>query len=134
MPVEVPVISAVLKDRDLKSLVKLAKKCGLAGWKSMRKEQLVKALSRTRKPQAKLKPRIKAKVVARALRNGSKKNKLAARPHVNGKIRPAPKNGRVHLNGNANGKAISHKPVKNTRATQKIQKAHAHRENTGHHQ
>ena len=57
LPVEVPVVSAVpLKDKDLKSLVKLAKMRGLAGWKSMRKEQLVKALNRTRKPQPKIKP------------------------------------------------------------------------------
>jgi hypothetical protein len=126
--VEVPVVSAVpLKDKDLKSLVKLAKMRGLAGWKSMRKEQLVKALNRTRKPQPKIKPRIKSKTLSRALRSGSKSSKPAARAHVNGKTRPAAKNGRVHLNGKANGKAASHKRA-NARATLKIQKVHAHRE------
>jgi hypothetical protein len=128
--VEVAVTSAVsLKDRDLKSLAKLAVARGLAGWKSMRKEQLVKALSRTRKPQPKIKPRIKAKAVSRTLRPSGKTSKGTARPHVNGKAtRPAAKNGRVHLNGKANGKVASHKPVKNARASLKIQKAHAHRE------
>ena len=126
--------AAALKDKNLQSLVKLAKTRGLAGWKSMRKEQLVKALSRTHKPLPKNKPRIKAKVVARALRAGSKKSKAAGRLHVNGKAtQPAAKNGRAHLNGKANGKVASHKAVsqkaaKNSRATQKIQKAHAHRE------
>ncbi|MGI8978792.1 MAG: DUF4912 domain-containing protein [Pirellulaceae bacterium] len=125
--------AAALKDKNLQSLVKLAKTRGLTGWKSMRKEQLVKALSRTRKPLPKTKPRIKAKVVARALRASSKKSKPTTRLHVNGKAtRPALKNGHAHLNGKANGvashKAVAQKAAKNSRATQKIQKVHAHRE------
>jgi uncharacterized protein len=134
--VEVPVTkSAALKDKDLKSLTKLAKSRGLAGWKSMRKEQLVTALSRTRAPQPKIKPRIKPKTAARVLRvGGNASSKPAVGPHANGKAtRLADKNDRVHLNGKSNGKVSSHKKVsqkgvKNSRATQKIQKAHAHRE------
>jgi len=121
--------TADLKHKNLKSLAKLAQSSGLAGWKSMRKEQLVKALSRTRKQ----KPMPKPKVVTRGLRAARKSSKptraQANGKHINGKsAKLVSKHGRVHLNGKTNGKAASHKPVRNARATQKIQKAHANRE------
>jgi hypothetical protein len=86
---------ATLKSYTLKDLVELAKKSGVPGWKSMRKEQLVKALTRVQKTkapaaQSKSKPAAKATAARRPApaRNGMKTNGHSAKspPSI-----PAPK-------------------------------------------
>ncbi len=92
---------ATLKSYTVKDLAELAKKSGLAGWQSMRKEQLVKALVRaqkTKKPASEAKSKTNSKPAAArsrgassarsassansapARRNGSSKSVSAAKP------------------------------------------------------
>jgi hypothetical protein len=70
---------ATLKSYSLKDLADLAKKSGVSGWQSMRKEQLVKALTRaqkTKKPATQSKSKPAKTTAARkgaTVRNGSAK-------------------------------------------------------------
>ena len=122
------ITTATLKDKSWKTLARIAKSSGLPGWKSMRKEQLVKALTRSIKP----KRAVKGKIVARVHRASKPGKAASARSHVNGKhARPASaKLRRMHVNGSArsNGKASAHKSVRTARTVQKIQKVQAQRE------
>jgi hypothetical protein len=100
--VESPLITpATLKSYTLKDLSELAKKSGLSGWQSMRKEQLVKALlrvQRTKKPSPASKPRA-SKTSAAPRRNGALTNgSRHARP---AKVST---NGNGHAHRAANGK------------------------------
>lgn len=99
--VERPLITpATLKSYTLKDLASLARKSGVAGWQTMRKEQLVKALARvhkTKKPAAPTKasrPVSKSKPAAKATAkpNGAAKvaTNGAIKSNLNGAAKASP--------------------------------------------
>ena len=102
--------TARLKSQNLKDLAAMARRRGVSGWSSMRKEQLVKALARRANAE------LKAKTARKA--TAAKSSKSLSRPA----------NRSTSLNGTAvNGKAHA-RPAKSTKATIRIQKVHAQRE------
>lgn len=100
----------------------MAKSKGLAGWHSMRKDELVKALVRSAKKRSRPRPtalKSSKSQPAKVLRRGTT---VKAHPaHANG----SPANG----SSKVNGKAPHGKPsAKQVRITERIQKANAQRE------
>jgi hypothetical protein len=100
------ITTASLKDYSLKELSKLAQRSGVTGWKSMKKDALVKAILRSRKSSPAAKPKVAAK--------STSSNK-----------RPVAKNGHATTRKPATKRPLS--PAKG-RTLAKIQKANAHRE------
>lgn len=135
--VERPLITpATLKSYTVKDLAELARKSGLAGWQSMRKEQLVKALARALKPkkpaEAKAKPAAKTAVATKSSRPAPI---VAAANHrrtgVNGS---AATNGKAHSSAKSNGKAAPASPApklppaRPSRVARQIQRLNGERE------
>ena len=99
---------ASLKDYTCKDLAQMAKQRGIAGWHSMRKDDLVRAIMKAaRRANG-----------ARNGRNGAKNGSAASR-----RTKPVDKNGPAR-----NGKKSSAAKVKPTAVQRKIQRAHAKRE------
>ena len=93
------ITAASLKSYTAKDLAQMAKQRGIAGWHSMRKDQLVKALIKTGKPQ----------------RNGKSAAKTALKPKTS-----------TPASGGSNRSAVRRRP---TAAQRKIRAVHAAREN-----
>jgi hypothetical protein len=142
------ITTASLKTQSWKELADMAKRKGLAGWRSMRKDDLVKALMRASKskpasrlPAATSKGKSKpsagsapkknsgSKSVSPVARNGHKRSTSGS--STNGNSSASPKhaaNGTKH-GEIANGKSHSAKPTaKQGKATERIQKVYAERE------
>lgn len=98
---------ATLKSYSLKDLGELARKSGLSGWQSMRKEQLVKALVKAHKAK---KPATDAK--SKPAKSATARRSTSA-------------NGRA---GAAKGKAAAPSPARAARIAKQIQKLNAERE------
>jgi len=103
------ITTASLMSQNLKDLAAMAKRKGVSGWSSMRKQQLVKALARRAKAQANS-------------RDATRSSKSTRRPAATRVVRPA-KNHAARLNGKAHGRA-----AKSAKAVVRIQKVHAERE------
>jgi hypothetical protein len=102
--------TANLKSQSWKHLADLARRKGVSGWSSMRKDQLVRALARRAKPN----------VTARKSSSKPVTSKARSSRSI---IRPLQLNGA----GRQNGKA-PRKRVKSAKAALRIQKVHAERE------
>jgi len=129
------ITTASLKTQTWKDLADLAKSKGLAGWSSMRKNELVRALMRSAKSRSR----------ARLRPAPISKSKKVARPAASRRSLPA-KNGHAHSNGakshvsksngaKSNGARTNGAPAsgvrpsaKQVRIVERIQKAHAERE------
>lgn len=111
--VELPLITpATLKSYTLKDLAELAKKSGVSGWQSMRKEQLVKALARVHKAPKKPVTASKSKPAAKS---------TAAR-------RPAARNGAAAKTNGSKAAPAKISPARTSRIARQIQKLNAERE------
>ena len=111
--VELPLITpATLKSYTLKDLAELAKKSGVTGWQSMRKEQLVKALARVQKAPKKPVTASKSKPAAKS---------TAAR-------RPAARNGAAAKTNGSKAAPVKISPARTSRIARQIQKLNAERE------
>lgn len=111
--VELPLITpATLKSYTLKDLAELAKKSGVSGWQSMRKEQLVKALARVHKAPKKSVTASKSKPAAKS---------TAAR-------RPAARNGSAAKTNGSKATPAKISPARTSRIARQIQKLNAERE------
>jgi hypothetical protein len=118
---------ATLKSYTVKDLAELAKKSGLSGWQSMRKEQLVKALVRaqkTKKPasDAKSKPAARSSGTARAsVAKSSAKGAVAAPGNGNS----ARGNGvNKAVNSKSNGKVSKSAPPPPARPSRVAKRIH----------
>ena len=124
------ITTASLKTQTWKDLADLAKSKGLAGWSSMRKNELVKALMRSAKSRSRTRLRPAP----------PSKSKKSAR-HAPARRTPPAKNGHVHSNGakangaKSNGSRTNGAPAngarpsaKQVRIVERIQKAQAERE------
>lgn len=103
---------ATLKSYTLKDLAELAKKSGVSGWQSMRKEQLVKALARVHKAPKKPVTASKSKPAAKS---------TAAR-------RPAARNGAAAKTNGSKATPAKISPARTSRIARQIQKLNAERE------
>ncbi len=108
------ITTANLKSQSLKDLAAIARRKGVSGWSSMRKEQLVKVLARRVKAQAKAKDRRQAPA-SKAARKPSGKSRAATA------VRAAKANGAA-----VNGKSLG-RTAKTTKAVMRIQKVQAER-------
>jgi uncharacterized protein len=118
------ITTASLKTQTWKDLADLAKSKGLAGWSSMRKDELVRALMRA----AKAKARARLRSVT-----SNKKKKPAGTPRsrsVRLSRSTSQRNGHAHANGaKSNGAAPILRPsAKQVRIAERIQKAQAERD------
>lgn len=123
------ITTANLKTQSWKDLADLAKRKGLSGYSSMRKEELVKALLRMTKVKPRTKPAAaKSKKPSRPV---SVRKPVAAKTnghsHANGKANGSAKvNGSAKNNGSSKGAVRS--PAKQARIAEKIHKAYAQRD------
>jgi len=90
---------ARLQNRSVKDLAALAKRKGISGWHTMRKEELVLALAKQAKKAAKNKPPACSKTSKKVCSNGAAKKKACSGPAVASAARKALKE------KNSNGKA-----------------------------
>lgn len=100
------ITTANLKDQSWKDLAQLAKKKGLSGWQSMRKEQLVKALAKF----AKVPPSKSAKKAApqvKSAKNGASRTQSGGAIKRGKAVKPI-----RAANGSLNGSAKAHVPAK----------------------
>jgi hypothetical protein len=115
------ITSASLKTQSWKDLAELARSKGLAGWHSMRKDELVKALMRSAKKRTHVRATSKShkSPAAKSLRRG--RVLKAHAPHTNG--------AKVNGASKSNGKAAHPKPTaRQIRIAERIQKANNERE------
>jgi hypothetical protein len=101
--------------QNLKDLAAMAKRKGVSGWSSMRKQQLVKALARRAKAQANSRDGGRSAVAKAA-------GKSPRRPATTRVVRLS-KTNPAKLNGKAHARA-----TKSSKAVVRIQKVHAERE------
>lgn len=107
--------TANLMSLSLKDLSAMAKRSGIPGWSSMRKEQLVRALSRRGKVATTTKPKSKPSSV-------KKSPKSSRKPPARKETRPM-KSQSTAVNGKAHARA-----ARSTKASLRIQTVHAERE------
>jgi hypothetical protein len=109
-----------LKSQSVKDLAAIAKRKGVAGWNSMRKEQLVKALVRRAKVQAANKVHEKSKPAGKSPAKASRKARprpAAPKAARSAKSNPTKVNGKSHV-----------RPTGSPKVVLRIQKVHAERE------
>ena len=132
------ITTASLKSYSTKDLAQLAKRQGVAGWHSMKKDQLVRALGRAAKPKAVL----RKKSAIKASKNGNSHRVTARASVVRASVVRASSNGHKsngHVKSNGHPKAIkptaassakrpARKKVKNPFVAKRIQRAHENQE------
>lgn len=121
---------ASLKDHSRKDLAEMAKKLGIAGWHSMRKEQLVRSLARKAKAKASLKNGAsggsKRAAGTTVGRSGSSRTTSSRSTTSNSSSNSRKRSAASGTKAASTGRAAA-KP-KTTRVARKIQQAHAQRE------
>ena len=99
-----------LKMHTVKDLAEMARKKGVSGWHSMRKDQLIKALAKYAKSSD-------PDLAKRAGANGSSKSATAVLVHSNGKLNG---NGKANGNGKLNGNGETARRAKATRIQNRL--------------
>ena len=137
------ITTASLKSYSTKDLAQLAKRQGVAGWHSMNKVQLVRALGRVAKPKAAVRKKSALKSSLKTAKHGnghrlvsraSATRATVSRPSSNGHKAngDAKANGHPNPNGQAksNGEAKrpARKKAKNLFVAKRIQRAHENQE------
>ena len=137
------ITTASLKSYSTKDLAQLAKRQGVAGWHSMNKVQLVRALGRVAKPKAAVRKKSALKSALKTAKHGnghrlvsraSATRATVSRPSSNGHKAngDAKANGHPNPNGQAksNGEAKrpARKKAKNLFVAKRIQRAHENQE------
>ncbi len=121
--------AATLRTYTVKDLAAMAKKKGVPGWHSMRKDALVKALLKTAKSEAAKSEASKGKSNGCSTSNGCSKKPAARRPATNGvaSTNGHAKNGKAHngvlSNGVASNNGHSHNGVSHNGTASKNGKA-----------